>query len=230
MTWTRGLFPGPILIFNRKQDLPEKKMDVTKRKLTVLDQIESADKVRRKIVDTASVLYARKGFSATSIEEISEAAGVSLPVTYHYVKKKSEIMRLIMEDVLEIFRESLTREIKDIHDPEEKLVIAVIIYFRVLDRQKEKALLIYQRSRSLDKASKARIMQLEEDVIRIFVEILEEGIKKGVFRDVDVDLAAYNIMMMAHMWVLKNWHFRKRLSLEKYIDLQLLNVLALLRK
>ncbi len=205
-------------------------MDATKRKLTVLDQIESADKVRRKIVDTASVLYTRKGFSATSIEEISEAAGVSLPVTYHYVKKKSEIMRLIMEDVLEIFRESLTREIKDIHDPEEKLVIAVIIYFRVLDRQKEKALLIYQRSRSLDKASKARIMQLEEDVIRIFEEILEEGIKKRVFRDVDVDLAAYNIMMMAHMWVLKNWHFRKRLSLEKYIDLQLLNILALLSK
>ena len=205
-------------------------MDAIKRKLTVLDQIESADMVRRKIIDTASVLYARKGFSATSIEEISETAGVSLPVTYHYVKKKSEIMRLIMEDVLEIFRESLTLEIQDIHDPEEKLVIAVIIYFRVLDRHKEKALLIYQKSSSLDKASKARIMQLEEDVTRIFGEILEEGIKKGVFRDVDVDLTAYNIMMMAHMWVLKNWHFRKRLSLEKYIDLQLLSVLSLLRK
>lgn len=205
-------------------------MDASKRKLTVLDQIESADKVRRKIIDTASVLYARKGFSATSIEEISETAGVSLPVTYHYVKKKSEIMRLIMEEVLEIFRESLTLEIQDINDPEEKLVIAVIIYFRVLDRHKEKALLIYQKSSSLDKASKARIMQLEEDVTRIFGEIIEEGIKKGVFRDVDVDLTAYNIMMMAHTWVLKNWHFRKRLSLEKYIDLQLLSVLSLLRR
>lgn len=205
-------------------------MGATKRKLTVLDQIESADKVRRKIVDTASILYAKKGFSATSIEEISEAAGVSLPVTYHYVKKKAEIMRLIMEDVLNIFRESLTREIRDIHDPEEKLVIAVIIYFRVLDRHKEKALLIYQKSSSLDKVSKGRIMQLEEDVIRIFGEIIEEGVKKGVFRDVDVDLTAYNILIMAHMWVLKNWHFRKRLSLDKYIDRQLSNVLSLLRK
>jgi TetR/AcrR family transcriptional regulator, cholesterol catabolism regulator len=205
-------------------------MDATKRKLTVLDQIESADKVRRKIVDTASILYAKKGFSATSIEEISEAAGVSLPVTYHYVKKKAEIMRLIMEDVLNIFRESLTREIQDIHDPEEKLVIAVIIYFRVLDLHKEKALLIYQKSSSLDKVSKGRIMQLEEDVIRIFGEIIEEGVKKGVFRDVDVDLTAYNILIMAHMWVLKNWHFRKRLSLDKYIDRQLSNVLSLLRK
>jgi len=205
-------------------------MDVSKRKLTVLDQIESADKVRRKIIDTASVLYAKKGFSATSIEEISEKAGVSLPVTYHYVKKKSEIMRMIMEDVLSIFQESLTREIQGLEDPEEKLVIAVILYLRVVDRHKEKALLIYQKSRSLDKASKSRVMQLEIDVARILGGIIEEGIQKGVFREVDVDLAAYNIIMMAHMWVLKNWHFKKRMSLEKYIDIQLVNVLALLRK
>ncbi len=205
-------------------------MDATKRKLTVLDQIVSADKVRREIVDAASVLYAKKGFSATSIEEISEKAGVSLPVTYHYVRKKSEIMRLIMEDVLNIFQESLTKEIESIDDPEEKLVIAVILYFRVVNRQKEKALLLYQKSRSLDKASKARVMQLEVDVSHIFEAIIEEGIQKGAFRAVDVDLEAYNIIMMAHMWVLKNWHFRKRLSLEKYIDLQLVNILALLRK
>jgi AcrR family transcriptional regulator len=205
-------------------------MDASKRKLTVLDQITSADKVRRKIIDTAGVLYAKKGFAATCIEEISEKAGVSLPVTYGYIKKKSEIMRMIMEDVLLIFQESLTKEIEGIDDPEEKLVIATILYFRVLDKHKEKGLLLYQKSSSLDHASRIRVMQLEVDVSRIFCEIIREGINKGTFRDVDLDLTAYNIIMMAHMWVLKSWHFKKRLSLEKYIDLQLLNILAMLRK
>jgi AcrR family transcriptional regulator len=65
------------------------------RKLTVLDQITASDKVRRKIIDTTSTSYAKKGFTATSNEEISEMAGVSLPVTYQYVKKKSEIMRML---------------------------------------------------------------------------------------------------------------------------------------
>ena len=73
----------------------------------MLDQIAASDKVRSKILYAASALYARKGFAATSIEEISGKAGVSLPVTYHYVKKKSEIMRMIFEDVLNIFRQSL---------------------------------------------------------------------------------------------------------------------------
>ncbi len=205
-------------------------MNTLKRKLTVLDQITSSDKVRKKIIDTASVLYVKKGFTATSIEEIAEMAGVSLPVTYHYVKKKSEIMRMIMEDVLQTFQESLTKEIEGIDDPEEKLAIATILYCRVLDQQREKVLLIYQKSRSLDKGSKARVMQLEVEVSEIFCKIIDEGIQKGLFKKVDVDLMAYNILMLAHMWVLKRWHFKHRLTLDKYIDLQLVTILSALRK
>ncbi len=205
-------------------------MSIPGRNLTVLDQIGASDKVRRKIIDTASILYAQKGFKATSIEEISEMAGVSLPVTYHYVKQKSAIMRMIMEDVLNIFQESLTKEIKGVEDPEEKLTIAIILYFRVVDQQREKALLIYQKSSSLDKASRSRIMQLEVEVSEIFSRMIEEGIQKGVFKKVDVDLMAYNIILMAHMWVLKRWHFKNRLTVDRYIDLQLSTILDVLRK
>ncbi|MBU2498944.1 MAG: TetR/AcrR family transcriptional regulator [Proteobacteria bacterium] len=205
-------------------------MDITKRKLTVLDQISASDEVRRKIVDTASLLYARKGFTATSIEEISEMAGVSLPVTHHYVKKKSEIMGMIMEEVLNIFQNSLTKQIEGIHDPEEKLAVATILYFRVVEKQSDKALLIYRKSDSLDKASKAKVMQLEVEVSEVFGRIIREGIEKGAFRDVDSDLAAYNIIMMAHAWILKKWHFKRRLTLDKYIDLQLQFILDALRK
>ncbi|MBW2016834.1 MAG: TetR/AcrR family transcriptional regulator, partial [Deltaproteobacteria bacterium] len=196
-------------------------MDITKKKLTVLDQITASDKVRRKIIDAASILYAKKGYRATSIEEISEKAGVSLPVTYHYARNKSGIMRMIMEDVLNIFRETLTREISNIEDPEEKLALAVIIYFRVVEQHNKKALLIYQKSSSLEKSDKTKIMDLEVQVSKVFGEIIQEGIDKGVFKDVDVDLAAYNIIMMAHMWVLKHWHFKKRLTHDRYTDLQL---------
>jgi AcrR family transcriptional regulator len=205
-------------------------MEGSRRKLTVLDQIASADKVRKTIIDVASGLYAKKGFTATSIEEISEKAGVALPVTYHYVKNKSEIMRLIMEDVLNTFQQSLIKEIRRVEDPEEKLAIAVILYFRVVDQHSAKALLIYQKSSSLDKVSRASVMQLEVEVSKIFGEIIEEGIGKGVFKQVDVDLMAFNILMMAHMWVLKRWHFKDRLPLDRYIDQQLATILEYLRK
>jgi len=199
-------------------------------KLTVLDQIADSDKVRRQIIDAASRLYVQKGFASASIQEISEAAGVSLPVTYHYVKNKSEIMRMIMEDVLTLFRENLLRKIIHIDDPEEKLAVAAILYIRIVDQHREKALLIYQKSSSLDKASKIRVMQLEVGVSRVFAEIIREGLGQGVFKDVDEDHMAYNVIMMAHMWILKGWHFRRRLPLDKYIDMQLKTILDALRK
>ncbi|MBN2031784.1 MAG: TetR/AcrR family transcriptional regulator [Deltaproteobacteria bacterium] len=204
-------------------------MDTHKTQLTVLDQIADAGKVRKKIIDAASALYVKKGFNATSIEEISEAAGVSLPVTHHYIKNKSEIMGMIMEDMLTLFRENLIKMIHGIDDPIEKLTSAIGLYFKVVDQQKEKALLMYQKSNSLDKPSKAHIMQLEVEVSKIFAEMIQEGIEYGIFRKVDVDLAAYNIIMIAHMWILKHWHFRKRLTLNKYIDLQLSAILAMLK-
>jgi AcrR family transcriptional regulator len=196
-----------------------------RNRLTVLDQIAASDKVRKKIIDAASALYARKGFGATSIQEISETANVALPVTYHYVKKKSEIMRLIMEDVLNTFQERLIKEVKDIVDPMEKLATAVILYLRVLDEQREKVLLIYQKSSSLDRSSKTQIMALEVDVSEIFSNIINEGIAQGVFKKVDVDLMAYNILMLSYMWILKHWHFKDRLTLDKYIDSQLVTIM-----
>ena len=199
-------------------------MTRSKKTLTVIDQINASDKVRKKIIEAASTLYVQKGFTATSIEEISEKAGVSLPVTYHYVKKKSEIMKMIYA-----FQENLIKEIKGVDDPEEKLAIAVVLYFKVMDGQGEKVLLMYQKSSSLDKASKSKVMQLEVQVSQIFSGIIEEGIQSGIFNAVDVDLMAYNIILMAHMWVLKRWHFKKRLSFDNYIDQQLAIILNALK-
>jgi len=205
-------------------------MDNLTGKLDGLDWVTNPDKVRKKIIDAASILYAKKGFADTSLQEISEKAGVTRTVTRYHVKTKSEIMRMIMEDILTCFQESLIKITKDIDDPKEKLTAALYIYLTVVDQQKEKALLIYQKSSSLDRASKSRIMQLKVDVSSIFAQIINEGIEQGVFKNVDVDLMAYNIMMLAHMWALKRWHFKNRLSLDTYFKLQLEIITDALKK
>jgi len=136
---------------------------------------------------------------------------------------------MIMEDVLNTFRENLLGMTQGVENPEEKLAIAIRVYFKVIEQQREKALLIYQKSNSLDRASKARIMQLEVEVINIFGEMIREGIERGIFKKKDVDLAAYNVMMAAHTWILKHWHFKNRLTLDEYVDLQLSNIFDMLK-
>ena len=89
--------------------------------------------------------------------------------------------------------------------------------------------MIYQKSSSLDKASKSKVMQLEVEVSNIFAKIIGEGIERGVFKRVDIDLMAYNILMMAHMWVLKRWHFKNRLTHDRYFQLQLESIMDALK-
>ena len=196
-------------------------MDDSRRKLDAEDWFDNPDEVRQKIIDAASALYAKKGFSAISLQEISEMASVTRTVTRHYVKTESEIVSLIMENLLNCFKANLIKKARDIYDPEIKLAAAIDIYIRVLDLQRDKVLVIYQASKFLDKASKIRVMQLEVDVSNIFAEIITEGIEQGIFEKIDVDLMAYDIMIMAQMWALKRWHFKNRLSLDQYIELQL---------
>jgi hypothetical protein len=107
------------------------------------------------------------------------------------------------------------------------LSTAVILYSKIVDREQDKILLMYQKSGSLEAAAKRAVMQLEVSVSEIFSNIIEEGIHRGLFRKTDVDLMAFNIMMMAHMWVLKRWHFRRRLTLEEFIERQLGMILDL---
>ena len=71
-------------------------------------------------------------------------------------------------------------------------------------------------------------MALEVEVSEIFSNIINEGIAQGVFKAVDIDLMAYNILMLSQMWILKHWHFKNRLTLDKYIDNQLKTIMDVL--
>lgn len=52
---------------------------------------------RDHLVDTALELFARKGYDATSIKQISTAAEVSMGLLYHYFPSKSAVLRSIWE-------------------------------------------------------------------------------------------------------------------------------------
>ena len=176
--------------------------------------------IKKKILEAASRIYARKRLGDASVEEIATAAGVSPTVTYQFVSSESSIMQMIMEDILHQFKEQMAPRLKTIEDSKEKLAVAMDLYFEIVAREANKCLLVYQESKSMVKSARRRIMSLELGIVEIFKEILAEGMKQGVFHQGDPDLLSYNIMMLSHIWVLKGWHFHKRMDMKKFIDQQ----------
>jgi len=186
------------------------------------------EKMRSSIVKAASELYEKKG-RETSVEDIAAAAGVSVPVTYQFVKKPADIMMLIVEDWQREFMERVLPVLNEpALSPAKKLSQAVAHYFKVVDMERSKVMMLYRGSRKLDKEGRRRIMALEIEAQEVFKSILEEGVKSGDFKVADTGLAAYDIVMLGHMWSLKSWHFKRlAMDIDDYIDAQLENILPM---
>ena len=63
--------------------------------------------VREKLLASATLLFNRQGYAATSVREIVNAAGVTKPVLYHYFGNKEGIYLEIMRRFLGHFEERL---------------------------------------------------------------------------------------------------------------------------
>jgi AcrR family transcriptional regulator len=74
----------------------------------------SRDERRAQILDAAAEVFAERGYEATSIDEVAEAAGISKPVIYdHFDSKKDLHIALIdkqTDDLLEFWRDRVSGE------------------------------------------------------------------------------------------------------------------------
>src|SRR6476620_8900185 len=77
------------------------------------------------IVATAADLFARKGFGATSLDDIGEALGVTKGALYYHIKNKEEILKLIFMTVLAVSEEPLRQIARSETSPTEKLNRAI---------------------------------------------------------------------------------------------------------
>jgi len=66
---------------------------------------ERYDRRRQEVVTTAAALFARRGFQATSMDELSDATGLRAGGLYHYIGSKQalllDIFNQLMEPLLE---------------------------------------------------------------------------------------------------------------------------------
>jgi AcrR family transcriptional regulator len=60
-----------------------------------------ADAQRERVLRASVEIFSRRGFRATSMNEIAAGVGLSKPTLYHYFRNKEELLVLIYRDVLD---------------------------------------------------------------------------------------------------------------------------------
>ena len=173
---------------------------------------------RRQIVKAAIERFGKQGYHATTISDIAERAGVSVGLIYQYFGDKEDVLFLAIVDVLDSYLERIPLAVAGSGDPLERFRAAVHTYCRVIDANVDATVLAYRETKSLRKARRNLIKQKESETNALIAGCVKECIRAGVFARVDVGLLTYQIVMFAHAWALKAWHFRGKMTVDQYVD------------
>ena len=190
-------------------------------KLGVKARVEDAalvERRRRQVVAAAIALFGKRGYHASTIRDIAAAAGVSVGLIYQYFGDKEDVLFLAIVDVLDSYRRRIPVATAGTADPLERLRAAVHAYCSVIDANVDATVLAYRETKSLRKARRNVIKQKEADTNALLARYVEDCIAEGLFdKRLDVALFVYQIVMFAHAWALKAWHFRPRMSVDEYV-------------
>ncbi|WP_416062889.1 TetR/AcrR family transcriptional regulator [Rhodococcus indonesiensis] len=176
---------------------------------------------RKQVLDAAVTVMQRTGFHQMSMQALADEAGVSVGLIYKYFGGKEDVLLATILAILDAFRDQLEPAMDAVgDDPIDRLVAGMRRYIEIVDENLDATVLTYRESRTLDAAGRARIKELEVESSAPLRAALDAGIEAGVMSPVDVDLMVFDIMLLAHGWALKHWHFGAIYSLDDYIRLQ----------
>jgi AcrR family transcriptional regulator len=192
----------------------------------IVEDPELIEKRRAQIVGAATKLFSKQGFYCTNTKEIAKAAGMSAGLIYQYVREKDDVLLLVLLEVVEAYAREIPSALVGITDPLERLLVASSEYYRVVDRHRAETVLAYRSTKSLSEDRRETIMKREHETNQIITKELLEAMKAGLVRKANADVLTYQIVLSAHGWALKGWHFKARLDVEEYIDETLENLLG----
>ncbi len=156
---------------------------------------EKADK-REHIINTAIELFAVKGFEGTSIRDLAAAAGVNIAMINYYFGSKEKLFESIVEQKATYTRLELAEVVGNTALSDiEKIERIIEGYVERLFRNRYFHRVIHQEMMLGNReALQNTIVEILFPNSLIIKGVIENGIKKGTFKKVDVELTVATLM------------------------------------
>lgn len=86
-----------------------------------LNRAESREQTRRRLLEAAALLFARRGYQSTSVDDVAEAAGYSKGAFYYNFESKDDLFDALVDEHIERLTTDLERALSDATTMEEKI-------------------------------------------------------------------------------------------------------------
>jgi AcrR family transcriptional regulator len=183
---------------------------------TTPEPLTVAERRRVQIVKTAIRLFSKSGYFQTTTEDIANAIPVSKGLVYKYFKDKDDLLYYCMQYVLEKYKLDDVPQWISEFGPLAALMKIIKIQCALAKEHAPEVVLAYRSTADLSPDLARQIKLLESKIARMIRQCLDACIHKGYIKPTNTDIMAYQFIMYAHTWALKNWAFRDRYSAEEY--------------
>jgi AcrR family transcriptional regulator len=151
----------------------------------------------RSLLESTRRLIAAEGFDAVTMERVAEEAGITKGAIYLYFRNKNQMILTAVEEIAAEMVRGIERRVDPRAEPWGRLCQLIRAQLAIMEENKElvRTLLLDRRlmkggSRS---AATRRLLKYRQEHEADIREVLEEGVRRKLFRPVEPARAAFYI-------------------------------------
>jgi len=174
---------------------------------------------REVILNAAKVAFAEKGFDAALLQEIADRADLAKGTLYLYFKSKEDLFLSLIEDELGKFIDIVETVSKESCSSIEKIKMLIENVLSHLEANKEFFCIFTPGRAGFTKIRHPkmaeRIIPKHRKEVNLTAQIIKEGVREGMIKNLDPTLLAYALIGLIHMMIGKWLLDGQKFSLEK---------------
>jgi len=159
---------------------------------------------RDRVLKAAASCFNQKGYSGTSLKDVSKHLNLTDAALYYYVKNKEELVYLCYLRAADLGREAMQRAVRDGRNGLEQARLYVQYHVGIMVGEKG-PVAIMSEIPSLKRGHRNEILEVSRQHSMGFERILRTGIEDGSIRDCDLRMTG-NALMGAINWIPKWYH------------------------
>jgi AcrR family transcriptional regulator len=160
-------------------------LEATSRRLT-------AEQRRQQLFVVALELFAQRGYRATTMDDIAEAAGVTKPLLYQHFSSKRALYLELVDTVARDLLTAIGRAVLQAEGPRQQVELGFAAYFRLVVRHEAEFRLLYGRDHADDEELGRALRAVEDAIAEAIDPLIDAGLDPDHRR-----LLAYGIVGMA---------------------------------
>lgn len=134
------------------------------------------NKTKRKIFETSMELFAKKGYEATSVEEITSVVGVAKGTLYYHFSTKEEIFYFLVEEGMKLLKNSIAIKTSKLENSLDKLRAVILIQIKVIKKYENFISIILSQIWGQEPRNK-KCREYVFEYITMIEDIVKEGIE-----------------------------------------------------